>query len=176
VLPEVQGARVLVGFVVVAVLVAIPAFGSPSQVNTATIGEKTFKVDAENVNGTKKSKSVTYDVDYRYRDFFLAPPFRLPWPGGKTLPFVFRLFGNQGLNVIAAGYPQSARVTCGSADLLEQGEPTSGSLVYSGSLDLYTYKWTTSRAWIGTCRQFILKLNDGTFHRANLRFFEPDDD
>jgi hypothetical protein len=40
----------------------------------------------------------------------------------------------------------------------------------SGRRGTHRYSWQTSKAWAGTCRQFILALADGTVHRANLRF------
>jgi hypothetical protein len=30
--------------------------------------------------------------------------------------------------------------------------------------------WKTDKAWVGTCRVFVLGLNDGTLHRANFKF------
>jgi hypothetical protein len=45
-----------------------------------------------------------------------------------------------------------------------------GAAQLSSGSDVYTYSWVTSKAWKGTCRQFILKLADGTFHLANVRF------
>jgi hypothetical protein len=41
-------------------------------------------------------------------------------------------------------------------------------LVYAGGR--YTYAWKTDRSWAGTCRQFIVLLMDGTYHRANFAF------
>ena len=38
------------------------------------------------------------------------------------------------------------------------------------SLDQYTYVWKTNKAWAGTCRQLVVKLDDGTYHRANFNF------
>ena len=34
----------------------------------------------------------------------------------------------------------------------------------------YSYVWQTTAAWAGTCRQLIVKLVDGTYHRANFHF------
>jgi hypothetical protein len=38
------------------------------------------------------------------------------------------------------------------------------------STDQYTYVWKTEKAWANTCRQLVVKLKDGTFHRANFKF------
>jgi hypothetical protein len=34
----------------------------------------------------------------------------------------------------------------------------------------YRYLWLTSAVWTNTCRQFNLRLNDGTVHSATFRF------
>jgi extracellular elastinolytic metalloproteinase len=30
--------------------------------------------------------------------------------------------------------------------------------------------WKTQKAWAGTCRQLIIRLDDGTDHIANFKF------
>jgi hypothetical protein len=36
----------------------------------------------------------------------------------------------------------------------------------------YSYGWQTSDSWAGTCREFQLRLNDGTeAHSATFMFF-----
>lgn len=42
------------------------------------------------------------------------------------------------------------------------------SLSYDPTTDEYTYVWRTNKAWLNTCRQLVVKLNDGTFHRAKV--------
>jgi hypothetical protein len=36
--------------------------------------------------------------------------------------------------------------------------------------DQYTYVWKTLKGWASTCRQLVVKLTDGTSHRANFMF------
>jgi hypothetical protein len=36
--------------------------------------------------------------------------------------------------------------------------------------DTYVYVWKTDRSWANTCRQLIVKLDDGSVHRANFQF------
>jgi hypothetical protein len=65
-------------------------------------------------------------------------------------------------------------MTCGSGlpqDKIEQTVAAgSSSLSYDAASDTYTYVWKTNKAWAGTCRQFIIKLNNGTEHRAKFKF------
>ena len=45
----------------------------------------------------------------------------------------------------------------------------SSGLSYDAASDTYTYLWKTSKAWAGTCRQFNVRLDDGTEHKANFK-------
>ncbi len=91
---------------------------------------------------------------------------------GQAVPVKFSLNGDQGLEILADGYPKSQAVPCDSsapADGLEETS-TSGSsgLQYDPASDQYQYNWKTDRAWAGTCRQLVVRLDDGTSHRANF--------
>ncbi len=44
------------------------------------------------------------------------------------------------------------------------------SLTYDPASDTYTYVWKTDKRWEGTCRQLVVRLDDGTSHRANFKF------
>jgi hypothetical protein len=44
------------------------------------------------------------------------------------------------------------------------------SLSYDASSNRYTYVWETDKSWAGTCRALILKMQDGTTHRADFKF------
>jgi hypothetical protein len=86
----------------------------------------------------------------------------------------FSLGGNQGLSILAAGYPASQQIACADGapqDSIEQ-TVTAGqsSLAYDPATGMYSYTWRTDKAWAGTCRQLTLKLSDGTEHRANFKF------
>jgi len=35
---------------------------------------------------------------------------------------------------------------------------------------MYVYVWKTDKSWARTCRQLVVKLDDGTSHRANFSF------
>ena len=92
---------------------------------------------------------------------------------GNMVKMQFSLGGDQGLGVIAAGYPASASHACGSAGSADATDPTLAGpkvLTYDAKKGVYTYWWSTSPAWKQTCRTFVLKLTDGTFHYAEFRF------
>ena len=114
---------------------------------------------------------------YNFSGFF-QPVDNLPTlnvvNAGKGLSVKFSLGGDQGLNILAAGYPISQPIACDGSlplDTIEQVVTASNSsLSYDSATVTYIYKWKTERAWAGTCRQLIVKLSDGTEHVANFKF------
>src|SRR6266540_3231667 len=44
------------------------------------------------------------------------------------------------------------------------------SLSYDAESDTYTYVWKTEKSWAGTCRQLIVRLNDGSERVAFFKF------
>jgi hypothetical protein len=93
---------------------------------------------------------------------------------GKGVSVKFSLGGDQGMNILAAGYPVSQPIACDGVLPLDTIEQTvtasSSSLSYDPVTATYIYKWKTERAWAGTCRQLVVKLSDGTEHMANFKF------
>ena len=94
---------------------------------------------------------------------------------GSAIPVKFSLGGDQGLDIFESGYPKSGTMPCDSTDSVDAIEQTvtagSSSLSYDATTDTYTYVWKTNKAWAKTCRQLMVKLNDGsTEHVANFEF------
>jgi hypothetical protein len=88
---------------------------------------------------------------------------------GANLNLRFTLDGDQGMAVLAAGYPRSGAYTCGGTPVLDATEPASGDLNVAGS-GQYSFAWKTDKAWANTCRTFVLKLADGTYHYVDVFF------
>ena len=98
---------------------------------------------------------------------------------GRAIPVKFSLDGDQGLEIFEVEYgeeyPRSVAFTCGlpepDAIALEGTDAAGGSrLSYDATDDQYTYVWKTDKEWVDTCRQLVVKLIDGTYHRANFTF------
>lgn len=93
---------------------------------------------------------------------------------GSAVPLKFDLGGDQGLDIFAAGYPKSQQIKCDSeapTDGIEQTETAGDSgLSYDAATNRYAYVWKTNRAWSDTCREFVMKLDDSTVHRASFEF------
>ncbi len=123
------------------------------------------------------SPNYTDDISviYNWTGFF-RPVDNLPTynaaKAGSAIPVKFSLSGYQGLDIFAAGYPRSIDIPCGSTDLFAAIDETvtAGGSSLSYDADQYIYVWKTEKAWAGTCRQLVVKLIDGTYHRANFTF------
>ncbi|HEU4450119.1 MAG TPA: Xaa-Pro dipeptidyl-peptidase [Gaiellaceae bacterium] len=93
---------------------------------------------------------------------------------GSVERMSFSLNGDRGLDVLADGSPASREVDCGTlaplGALAPTRTPASQPFSYAPQSDRYVYPWQTEREWVGTCREFVLTLRDGTAHPAYLRF------
>jgi hypothetical protein len=150
-------------------------------IDTLTLGSKVFQVDTADALGNKDSKSVNYEVIYNFSGFFSPvdnPDVLNQAKAGSAIPVKFGLGSNQGLDIFAkaadgSSYPKSAAMSCDSTDPVDDIEQTvtanASGLTYDATTDRYTYVWKTSKEWRG-CRQLVMKLNDGSFHRANFKF------
>ena len=152
-----------------------------SQIDTSSLGTKTFTVDALDNAGNPASLTHHYTVIYNFSGFF--NPVDNPGPGpklvfnlikaGRGVAVKFSLSGNQGLNIFATGYPKSQQVDCYTTASLDNIEETitvgASSLSYDPAADQYSYNWKTNSAWT-LCRQLIVRLIDGTEHVAYFQF------
>ena len=93
---------------------------------------------------------------------------------GRAIPVKFSLGGDYGLDVFEAGFPKSQVIECNSQAEVDGIEETvtagASSLSYAAGSDTYTYVWKTEKAWENTCRQLVVKFDDGTTARANFKF------
>ena len=159
------------------------ADGAP--LDTAAPGPKTFTVNASDVAGNPATSTVSYEVvekpDPPLFDFsgFFWPVEDFPevnrWMAGWPVALRFSLGGPEGLDILAPGYPQVAEVECGEGETPAGGEPARSpwwrkGLRYKPRRDRYVFWWRTERHWAGECRQFVMKLSDGSVHRAEFHF------
>jgi YVTN family beta-propeller protein len=145
--------------------------------DTSAVGLHTFIVTSNDVAGNSGQAMSTYNVNYSFAGFF-QPVDNLPVlnlvKGGQAVPVKFSLGGAQGLDIFEATYPRSQQVACDSTAPVDGIEETvtagSSSLSYDPRTDTYTYVWKTEKGWSGACLQLVVKLMDGSFHRANFKF------
>jgi hypothetical protein len=152
-------------------------FGDSSPINTSSVGMHQFTVDALDNVSNASSLTHTYYVHYNWTGFFTPvdnQPVLNVVKAGQSIPMKFSLGGYQGMGIIVAGYPSSNAMTCDSTADLDTIEivATAGSsgLNYDSTTNQYNFIWKTDKSWANSCRQFILKLDDGTYHRANFKF------
>ncbi|HWS56805.1 MAG TPA: PxKF domain-containing protein [Pyrinomonadaceae bacterium] len=141
------------------------------------VGTTTVTATATDDAGNSASCAFNVTVLYNFTGFFSPvdnPPTLNQVNAGRAIPVKFSLSGNKGLAVFAAGSPASQQVTCNSSapisELTETLTAGSSSLSYDASSDRYNYVWKTEGSWAGTCRQLVVKLNDGSSHTALFKF------
>ncbi len=150
---------------------------SGSAIDTVSVGTKSFTVTASDNAGNAKTVTATYSVIYNFRGLFAPvdnPPVVNVAKAGSALPVKFSLSGNQGLSIMATGYPRSVVISCDSSAPVDDIEVTvtsgSSGLTYDTTADQYIYTWKTDKAWTGTCRQLQMTLKDGSIYTANFEF------
>ncbi len=119
---------------------------------------------ANDAAGNTANSSFTVTVLYNFTSFF-QPVDTLPTiniiNAGQAIPMKFSLNGNQGLNILAAGYPISTPVACDASEPGSTVDETvnagGSSLSDNATTDQYSYVWKTNKAWQGTCRMFVLE-------------------
>lgn len=152
-----------------------------ADLDTATVGDKSFTVTAEDNAGNLATETIHYRVVYDFAGFF-SPVENLDAGGqyvlnkarpGSGIPIKFSLDGDQGLAIFASGYPKSEVIACdptAEVEAIDQTVTAGGSaLSYDPITGQYRYVWKTDKTWRG-CRQLVVKLTDGTIHRASFSF------
>ena len=149
--------------------------GTPADgalLDTSQVGPVSATVTALDNAGNQAAVTHTAAVVYDFRGFLWPvrkPPRATRWRAGKPVPIRFGLGGDQGLDVIEEGWPRVAEVECGSGAAADDGAGARVSKLRYRS-GKYWLWWKTERRWKGSCRQFLLKLDDGTVQRAEFRF------
>jgi hypothetical protein len=152
-----------------------------ASLDDSSVGEKTFTVRAQDNADNIATKTAHYGVVYDFAGF--ASPVRNTDGNGSyvlnkakpgaAIPVKFSLHGDHGLAVLQPGYPRSKAIACDPSAEVDGNEQTAtargSALSYDATADQYIYVWKTDRTWRG-CRQLIVKLDDGTSHRASFRF------
>jgi hypothetical protein len=156
---------------------ATPASGSVA-LDTSSVGTKSASAPTAQDNvGHSAGAACVYSVVFDFSGFF-RPVDNLPTlnvvKAGSGIPLKFSLSGDQGLDILAFGYPASYGVDCNTSAPLDPVEQTvtagASSLSYDADVDQYVYVWKSDKAWAGTCRRLDVTLIDGTRHIAHFKF------
>jgi alpha-tubulin suppressor-like RCC1 family protein len=140
--------------------------------------EHALVITATDLAGNTSTVTVPYQVGYRFDGFFepvLNRPSINTWSAGQTIPLKWRLFDANDNNIsalstfVGAGsFPFTCTTVPAPNTNPGSGANTQTGLSYSG--DKFQYGWATQKSWAGTCRRFVLRLDDGTFHLADFQF------
>ena len=114
---------------------------------------------------------------YSFSGFFSPvdnPPTINTVKAGSAIPVKFSLGGNYGLGIFQSGFPSVAALACPAAaptDAIETTvSATANNLSYDAATGQYTFVWKSDKAFADSCRQLVLKFNDGTTRTATFRF------
>jgi hypothetical protein len=142
-------------------------------IHTSTLGVHSFEVRTSDNAGNADSRTVTYTVVYDF-DGFLWPVQNPPkvnrWKAGKHIPIRFSLNGYAGERPEAVGYPRSVRCGGGDSEQVARASKKRPVFRYERRSDRYVMLWKTERRWAGSCREFVLQLDDGSVHTAQFEF------
>ena len=109
---------------------------------------------------------------------FFAPVDNLPalnlLKAGSAVPVKFRLGGDHGLGILAAGYPVAPAAPCvpgaPTDSITEVVTAGNSRLSYDAATMTYTYVWKTEKTWANTCPELQVRLTDGTLEKARFQF------
>jgi hypothetical protein len=150
-------------------------------VDTSSIGTKTVNFAAKDIVGNSATTTCSYNVNYNWTGFFqpIDNGVMNVAKAGSTIPVKFSLGSNQGLSIFWTGtpnvsYPSVGKISC-TADptqdaIEEYSTATVSGLKYDSTANQYIYNWKTASNYAGSCQQLIIRLADGTYHRADFKF------
>jgi Tol biopolymer transport system component len=144
---------------------------SGSELDTRTIGIKSFTVSAADEYGGSAFASRTYKVVYVFGGFerpVSADGSVDDAKAGEALPLKFSLQGDQGAEVVTGAVWQPA--SCLDWSSLGSATTGQGKLSYNVSTGRYQDLVATDQTWKGSCRTLDLQLADGSRHPVRVRF------
>ncbi|MGW9166014.1 PxKF domain-containing protein [Agromyces sp. NPDC055658] len=151
--------------------------------DTSSVGTKTATAAEgaarDNAGNPSAAVSCEYSVIYDFAGFFRPVDMGgvvNSVKAGSAVPMKFSLDGDQGLDIIAAGYPRATFTSCDAnapVDAVESTVTAGGSsLTYDPVAGQYVYVWKTDKSWAGRCGTFELKLDDGVTRTAKFKFLK----
>jgi len=159
----------------------VPVECSPASGTTFPLGTTSVNCSATDQAGNQATGSFNVNVLYDFGNGsgggFAEPVTDSALnqvKAGSGVPVKFGLGGDLGLDIFAAGYPSSRKISCDTQAVIDPIEQTvavsSSGLKYDATTAQYIYSWKTEKAWANTCRQLVIKLKDGSEHPVNFKF------
>ncbi|WP_109474670.1 PxKF domain-containing protein [Ornithinimicrobium cavernae] len=143
--------------------------------DTATVGEHRFTVEATDLAGHDVTEVVDYQVWYPFGGMTLnGNNGAVPIQAGSTVVIRLDLGGDRGPGVIDLSASSSQAVACDTGQLLGERDPiaTKGQLhaSYSSGRGEHSVDWATDKTWRGTCRELALVVADGSVRTVLVTF------
>ena len=147
-------------------------------IDTASVGLKTFTVNATDNASNSARLSHVYRVAYVFSGFYQPIDNNQPnqAKAGKTIPIKWRLTDASGLPISdphsfdSVTSSPTASSCSGAPDMIETYAGTSG-LQYLGD-GYWQFNWKTSSAYARQCRTMSLNLSDGVTGRTATFIFQ----
>ncbi|MEU6019913.1 M36 family metallopeptidase [Micromonospora sp. NPDC047134] len=136
------------------------------------------------VQGTtnRNDNTEAFDTHPSCRGDFINRTGMTTLDAGDAAPMQFQLASNRGLDILASNSPYSRLVDCDTLQTVNPDgtitpRPTPVKAVNPGKSKMsvnahgrYNYVWKTDPAWAGTCREFVLTLDNGFQYRTYFKF------
>jgi hypothetical protein len=135
-----------------------------SAIDTSTVGQHAFTVNATDTSGNPATTTVHYIVDYPFSIVspFASPPSVNELLAGHKVRIKFSLGGNQPPPV-THGLARHAAINCDTDVRLGKWSTRYLSkIAYRSKPNSYYFVWRPPAYWAGTCQEILIRMTDGT--------------
>lgn len=147
-----------------------------AQIDTASVGSKSFTVDAEDNAGNTASATVSYSVRAGFAGFQqpIDNSALNVAKAGKAVPVKWRIVDADGTPVTSwpTATLTATSLSCSlgsSPDQIEEYAPGASGLQNLGD-GYYQFNWATPKSYANSCKTLHLALGDGADHTAEFQF------
>jgi uncharacterized protein DUF4082 len=147
-----------------------------ANIDTASVGSKTFTVTSGDVSGNPGSLTHTYSVAYGFEGFFSPVDNDIlnVAKAGSTIPLKFRVVDANGAPItdLAGATVNATSLACDLGTTTDQIEEyaTGGSGLQNLGDGYYQFNWKTPKAYARSCKTVTIMLGDGGSHSAEFSF------
>lgn len=147
-----------------------------ANIDTASVGSKTFTVTSQDASGNEDSLTHTYSVAYGFEGFFSPVDNDVVniAKAGSSIPLKFRVVDANGAPItdLAGVTVNATSLACDlgtTADQIEEYAAGSSGLQNLGD-GYYQFNWKTPKTYAKSCKTVTLTLGQGGSHSADFSF------
>ncbi len=145
-------------------------------IDTASLGSKTFTVNAMDASGNSNSATNEYSVGYGFTGFTAPVDNNMMnvAKAGQAIPLKFRVTDANGIPItdLTGVTVKAASLSCSlgtSADLVEEYATGSSGLQNLGD-GYYQFNWATPKSYAKSCKMVSVDIGGGGTHTAEFQF------